>query len=423
MAVNNRNPILDEKEKNKQQVQPQQVTQRPVQARAAASVDAAADKGATTKQVETKYTPSTVDGPIQSPAQQNTSGYRYDPASNVFYQQAMAMLREAKANKPSYAGTWDDELTSVYEEITNRDKFQYDINADMLYQNMKDQYVQQGQMAMKDTMGQAAALTGGYGNTYGQQVGQQAYDAHLLQLNEQIPDFYNMALQQYIAEGDQLMQQYGMLGEMADREYGRYQDDLNQYWQNIDYLTGEANTAYDRGYENWYNGLQLGMQAEDREYERQFAEEERRYGRQNDAYDRLFTLITGTGYTPTPEELARAGMSEAEAKALLKLYGGSSGGSPGKSPGKSPGEPVGEPVGEPPSTGLHGNPTQTDPIALTYDNVVQYLKETGKNSTDIMNETVWRDQKMMANQNPGAASWETQFPSYTEYLRYITKNR
>ena len=60
----------------------------------------------------------------------------------------------------------------------NRKEFSYDLNGDMLYQQMKDQYQVLGKTAMQDTMGEAAALTGGYGNTYAQSVGQQTYDEY-----------------------------------------------------------------------------------------------------------------------------------------------------------------------------------------------------------------------------------------------------
>ena len=109
-------------------------------------------------------------------------------------------------------------MQDIYNQIVNRDKFKYDLNSDMLYQQYKDQYEILGQLAMMDTMGQAAALTGGYGSTYGQMVGQQQYDAYLQQLNDVVPELYGMALDQYNAESDRLMQQYGMVGDMRDDE-------------------------------------------------------------------------------------------------------------------------------------------------------------------------------------------------------------
>ena len=47
----------------------------------------------------------------------------------------------------------------------NRPDFQYDANGDALYRHYKDQYTELGKRAMQDTMGQAAALTGGDGSS------------------------------------------------------------------------------------------------------------------------------------------------------------------------------------------------------------------------------------------------------------------
>lgn len=227
------------------------------------------------------------------------SKYEYDAGSDAAYQQALAALQQASKETPSYAGTYDAQIDQIYQQIINRDKFKYDLNSDMLYQQYKDQYTNLGQMAMKDTMGQAAALTGGYGSSYGQSVGQQQYDAYLQQLNEVVPELYGMAYDQYQQEGDDLYQQYAMAGDMADDEYDKYQDSLDRYWQNVDYLSGQAESAYDKGYSNWYNSYQMGTQA------------------QSDAYSRLTELMTLSGYKPTEGELAAAGMTQEQANYYL----------------------------------------------------------------------------------------------------------
>ena len=53
-----------------------------------------------------------------------------------------------------------------------------------------------------------------------------------------VPELYGAALDRYTAEGDQLMNQYAMLGDLANDEYGRYQDALNDHWQYVAYLQG-----------------------------------------------------------------------------------------------------------------------------------------------------------------------------------------
>ena len=248
-------------------------------------------------------------GTSTAPTVPDYSQYEYDASSNQAYLDALAALQQAQANKPTYAGTYDSQVEDFYNQIVNREKFSYDLNSDMLYNQYKDQYVNLGQMAMKDTMGQAAALTGGYGSSYSQSVGQQAYDAYLQQLNDVVPELYGMALDQYNAEGDQLAQKYALAADLRDNEYGRYQDELDRHLQEVDYLTGRADTEYSRGESNWYTGIQLGK-----------ADEETAYQRTLDNYNKLTSLITTTGYAPTAEEIAAAGMTQAQVDALKSYY-------------------------------------------------------------------------------------------------------
>ena len=210
------------------------------------------------------------------------SQFTYDPSTNDAYQQALEALQQAQGQLPSYKGTYDQQIKDIYDQISNREKFSYDLNADALYQQYKDQYTQGGKMAMMDTMGQAAALTGGYGSSYGQSVGQQAYQGYLKELNNVVPELYNLALNQYNQEGDRMLQQYSMLGDMADTEYGRYQDDLNQYWQNVSFLKQQADDAYSKGFDSWYTAYNNAYQANrdqiaDQQWQAQFDEAKRQY--------------------------------------------------------------------------------------------------------------------------------------------------
>lgn len=232
----------------------------------------------------------------------NTPGYAYDPSTNDAYQQAIAALQAAQKETPAYSGTYDGQLQELYNQIVNRDKFKYDLNADALYQQYKDQYINQGQLAMMDTMGQAAALTGGYGSSYGQSVGQQTYQQYLQGLNDKIPELYGLALDQYNQEGQQLQNQYAMLGDLRDEEYGRYQDALAEYWRNLDYLQGQADSEYNRGYENWYNAYVMENDAK------------------NTAYNRLIDLMSSSGYMPTEQELAAAGMTKEQANSFINAW-------------------------------------------------------------------------------------------------------
>lgn len=198
------------------------------------------------------YTPASTGTPQTDAAPQNpTVPNRYDPVSDDAYQQALSVLQAASDNTPSYSGTYDGQLQELYDQIVNRPKFSYDINSDMLYNQYVQQYQQMGKMAMNDTMGQAAALTGGYGSSYGQAVGQQQYDAYLQRLNDAIPELYGMAYDRYNDETDALLKQYSMLGDMRDEEYGRYQDAYSKWYSERAYAQEQADQAYQRGYNSW----------------------------------------------------------------------------------------------------------------------------------------------------------------------------
>lgn len=153
------------------------------------------------------------------------------------------------ANKPGeYNSQWQSQLDALMNSILNRDKFSYDLNGDALYQQYKDKYIQQGKMAMGDAIGQASAMTGGYGNSYAQSVGQQAYQGQLDNLNDIVPELYQMALDKYNMEGQDLYNQYGMVMDRENLDYGRYRDLVSDYLTERDYLTGRVDSALNFDY-------------------------------------------------------------------------------------------------------------------------------------------------------------------------------
>jgi hypothetical protein len=210
--------------------------------------------------------------------------------------------------KTGYQSTWQDQLRDTASKIINREKFTYDLNGDALYKQYKDRYIQQGKQAMMDTMGQAATLTGGYGNSYAQTVGQQTYQGYLQGLNDQVPALYQLALDKYNSEGDQLRGNMSLLMQQDDIDYGRYRDDLAD---------------------------------------------------RDNAFSKLMALMTGYGYKPTAEEMAAAGMTDAQMRAILGIPDEvvTSGG--GRGSGVGAGGPPKDPPKDPPVDNL---PKATDPL-------------------------------------------------------------
>ena len=187
------------------------------------------------------------------------------------YQAAKAKAAAAETSKPTYAGTYDQDVAQAYSNLLNREKFNYNLSDDALYKQYADKYMAAGKLAMKNTMGQAAALTGGYGSSYGQAVGQQAYDKYLQGLSDVALEMYDRAYGRYQDEGQRLKDAYGLAKDMGDTEYGRYRDELGQWNTDINRATDEANTAWNRAY-------QTGADA----YSRAMAEDEMQYNRNLD---------------------------------------------------------------------------------------------------------------------------------------------
>ena len=152
---------------------------------------------------------------------------------------------EEKKFVTGYQSQYKDQIQGLYDQIANRQDFTYDVNADAMYQQLKDQYIQGGRMAMQDTMGQAQAMTGGYGNSYAQSVGQQSYQGYLQGLNDQVPNLYQMALNRYIQQGDQLKDQYSMLTAQEAQDYARWQDQQQLALQQVTEMLKKGKTPSD----------------------------------------------------------------------------------------------------------------------------------------------------------------------------------
>ena len=196
-------------------------------------------------------------------------------------------LAQLESQKPGdwTGGQYGQQMQDALKALQNRKKFSYDLNGDALYQQYKDKYVQQGKQAMQDTMGQAAALTGGYGSTYGQAVGQQQYDAYLQNLNDVVPELYQLALNRYQMEGDELKTQYGLLADQYQQEYGQHRDKVSDWQNERNFLSGRYDSERNLDYGMWgdardfaYTDYRNGIA--DEQWQKQYQESVRQFNEQ-----------------------------------------------------------------------------------------------------------------------------------------------
>lgn len=195
---------------------------------------------------------------------------------------ASAYLESLKKGQPSaFQSRWASQINDLMTQINGRGNFDYNADNDPLYQQYKDLYTANGQRAMKDTVAQSAALTGGYGNSWAQTAGQQMYDQYMQQLTDKSLDLRNQAYQQWQDEGNALYNRLGMY-----------------------------NTADDTDYTRWYNDAQLANT--DRSY-----------------YANYVNAMLAAGKMPSDDMLALAGLSKKDAKKLLVKIEKASGGGGG----------------------------------------------------------------------------------------------
>ena len=163
-------------------------------------------------------------------------------------------VKDLEGSKPGdYVSKYGDQIQALLDKILNRDPFKYDFNADPMYQMYKDRYLQQGRMAMQDTMGDAAALTGGYGNSYAATAGQQAYQSYLQGLNDRIPGLRDFAYNAWLNEGDRIRSNLSTLQGLDESDYARYRDTVGDYKDELNYYYNRFGDMSDREYNRYLN--------------------------------------------------------------------------------------------------------------------------------------------------------------------------
>lgn len=238
-------------------------------------------------------------------------------------------LEKIQSGKTSYS----DQVRDMMDKIMNRDKFSYDVDKDPLFQQALASAMNSGKQAMQDTIGQTSALTGGYGSTYATSAGNQAYNAFIEDAYDNLPQYYQMAMEAYQMEGDEMYRQFGMLSDADDKEYNRnvtaydatyqyrnqlYNEAYAQFRDNksdafatanlelsehgqrssdaynyYNIASNQADTQYEREYKSWEDSINqayqmMSMQNTDwwnqtnfdegvRQYEKNFAEQQRQY--------------------------------------------------------------------------------------------------------------------------------------------------
>jgi hypothetical protein len=238
------------------------------------------------------------------------------------------MIREWEQDNPKeeYESQYDPQIDALLNEILNREDFSYDVTSDPLYQQYAQMYQREGDRAMRETLAEAAASAGGM-NSYAITAASQANNYYNSQLNDKIPELYQLAYNMYINDKESKVQDLGILQNMDATQYGRYRDTINDWYNDKQFAYGVYQDAVQQG--NWqttYDNNNYWANKEfdnsnfwkDKEFNANQAEIDynKTTAEQEKAESRLWEFID-RGVMPSDEIITQAGWNKADVERLV----------------------------------------------------------------------------------------------------------
>ena len=173
----------------------------------------------------------------------------------------------------------EKDYQNALNRVLNPDAFSYDLETDPSYIALRDQAVREGTRAMKNTLGQVSARTGGLASSYGVSAAQQANNYYLEKLNDQVPQLYQNAYNRYLQEYQMQMNALNALRTDKADEYGKYGDAYQRLLNTLSAQQGQEATEYNRAYQRDRDAVGDARNADETAYNRAWAEDERDYNR------------------------------------------------------------------------------------------------------------------------------------------------
>lgn len=186
----------------------------------------------------------------------------------------------------------------LLDALVNREAYSYDPDSDPVYQSYLSQYNREGDRAMRDAMGAAAGMTGGYTNSAAVTAGAQQRQYWQDKLMDRIPELEANAYNRYLGEYDMnrnaLDAVMGLDTQQFNREYGvnrdlyddimenrnqnrqRYADEYEKWLKEREYQDYRNDLAYDRQLQKdryavedkqWQDTFNRNVYESDRDYE------------------------------------------------------------------------------------------------------------------------------------------------------------
>lgn len=142
-------------------------------------------------------------------------------------------------NNPEANGfnAYINDVNDLYDQVMNQEKFSYDPQKDQLFQMYKKQYQAQGNRAMQNQMGAAAANSGGYNSSAAQTSAQNTFQTYMNDLSQKASETYKNSLDMYKYNQQNLLDRYNVARDMNN-------SGNDAYWKQLDAKNQMQSNAY-----------------------------------------------------------------------------------------------------------------------------------------------------------------------------------
>jgi len=162
-------------------------------------------------------------------------------AENYQKQSALFDTKKPASYQSDYAKTSE----KLLDEYLNRGSFDYNPSRDSSYTAYESKMKKEGEKAMRDSVAKATELTGGYGSSYAQSAGMQAYNSYLEKIADAVSDYEDKAYSRYKDESDSYEDKIKLLSSLDSDAYDKYRDTVSDYYKDREYLNSKYEYAND----------------------------------------------------------------------------------------------------------------------------------------------------------------------------------
>ena len=218
-----------------------------------------------------------------------------------------------------YVSPFSGKIDNGISNLENK-KFSYNPESDPSYQAYKRMYNREGDRALKSTLSSVSAAQGGI-SSYASQAAQQASNYYTQQLTDKIPELEQLAYQKYQDDYNNDLNLVNLYKTLDDTYYDRFNND--RYYKmaqdKIDYQKDFDNRNMQYNYDTLNSDNYFrGRSADNADLETAYTGAQLNKNLELSDWD-MFEKKLAQGYTPSPEEMARWGLSEKDVE-MMKTF-------------------------------------------------------------------------------------------------------